>query len=309
LVLLLLLEPSAMSKILIVDDDTRTAQLIAAELNKAGHQCGIRANGNDVLEIAQKESLDLLILDVMLPDISGFEICRQVRRDGDLYVLPIVFVSAMNGVEEIQHGLEQGADAYITKPFQIQELINQISRLLQITTHSDYIDEITESPNAEGIRKLIQQHISRNETFSLVYTETEGMREIYKDLSEENRNKILRHAARALKKYGNNFSSELFNVGHMGGGHFISIVPEAEAQQYCKHVRRGWHKHKDYLNEKIDNVDINRPGLLEMNFCITTHELGEYVSAAHLIDTISKIHKMADTMGSVGGIQVDRRIL
>lgn len=296
-----------MSKILIVDDDTRTAQLIAAELNKAGHNCGIRPNGKDVLDIAQKESLDLLILDVMLPDTSGFEICRQVRRDVDLYTLPIVFVSAMSGEEEIQHGLEQGADAYITKPFEILELINQINRLLQITTHSDYLDKVTESPNAEGIRKLIQQHISRNETFSLVYTETEGIRDIFNEVSEEDRSKILRHAARALKKYGNDFPDELFSVGHMGGGHFISIVPEAEAQQYCKLVRRGWHKHKEYLNEKIKNVDIDRPGLLEMSFCITTHELGQYVSATQLIDTISKMHKMADSMGSVGGIQVDRR--
>lgn len=296
-----------MSKILIVDDDTRTAQAIAGALTQAGHQCEIRPNGEGILQIAQKESLDLLILDVMLPDTSGFEICRQVRRDGDLYVLPVVFVSAMNGDEEIQHGLEQGADAYITKPFEIQELINQINRLLQITTGSDHVDKVTESPNAEGIRKLIQQHISRNEIFSLVYTVIEGIREIYSNISEESRYKILRHAARALKKYGNNFSHELFSVGHLGEGHFISIVPESDAQPYCKHVRRGWHKHKEYLNEKIDDIDINQPGLLEMTFCITTHELGQYVSATHLIDTISKMHKMADTMGSVGGIQIDRR--
>jgi len=296
-----------MSKILIVDDDTRTATLIADELKKAGHQCGIKPNGDGVLRIAQKESLDLLILDVMLPDTSGFEICRQVRGDDELYVLPIVFVSAMNGEEEIQHGLEQGADAYITKPFQIQALINQINRILQITTHSEYRDAVTESPNAEGIRKLIQQHISRNESFSLVYTEMEGVRDVFGDLDETDRHKILRHAARALVKYGIEFPDNLFNVGHMGGGHFISIVPEADSKKYCKHVRLGWHKHRDYLNEKISGVDITRLGLLEMNFCITTHETGQYVSATQLIDTISKMHKMADTIGSVGGIQVDRR--
>ena len=121
-----------MAKILIVDDDDQTAQQLASELKNAGHQCAIRNDGTEVLKIAEKSDIDLLLLDVMLPGTSGFEICRQIRRDKKTYMLPIIFVSSMSDEAEIEHGLAQGADGYITKPIDMQAFLQHVDRILRM---------------------------------------------------------------------------------------------------------------------------------------------------------------------------------
>ena len=120
------LDTMFMAKIMIVDDDPQAADQIASQLKTRGHSCAVMNDGEGVLEVARKTDLDLLILDVMLPSTSGFEVCRQVRRDDALYMLPILFVSSMNDEAEIQHGLEQGADGYIAKPIESQAFLQRV---------------------------------------------------------------------------------------------------------------------------------------------------------------------------------------
>src|SRR5690606_30808149 len=114
------------AKILIVEDDPRAAEVLGRSLTAAGHTCSIESTGARVLERARQDTPDLLVLDVMLPGTSGFEICRRVRADAHLYTLPILIVSAMRGEEEVMHGLAQGADDYVVKPFEPAQVVQRV---------------------------------------------------------------------------------------------------------------------------------------------------------------------------------------
>lgn len=111
------------AKILVVEDEPALAKLIAYNLAQAGYSVVTAGTGYDGLEAARSETPDLILLDVMLPDIDGFDVCRELRRRSSV---PVIFLTARG--EEIDRvlGLELGADDYVTKPFSPRELVARV---------------------------------------------------------------------------------------------------------------------------------------------------------------------------------------
>ena len=302
-----------MAKILIVDDDNQTAQRIANELKSAGHHCAIRHDGTGVLEIAGKSELDLLLLDVMLPGTSGFEICRQIRRDENIYMLPIIFISSMNDDAEIEHGLAQGADGYITKPIDIRAFMQRIDRMLKNNHDSDYVDAITGLPNNEGTRRLIQQYVTRDEPFALVYIELMHLKQLIVHSKADGRDKALRHLTRALRHCAETMKFDHYAFGHLGGGHFMGVIPSDKAETFCKKMLHSWHKHMKSFYEsaelKIQHADaVARDEVLDLGICVTFRGSKEHITAQQILDTVSRIHKTSYNEGQPG-IHMDRRVL
>jgi len=299
------------AKILIVDDDTATASRIAQELTGAGHACAVQSSGRDVVDIAKKESLDLIVIEAMLPDVSGFEVCRRIRSDATLFTLPVLFLSAMGSPEEIQHGLEQGADDYVTKPCDPRQFSQRVEALLRSSATEDYIDHLTELPDAAGSRKRIQSFITRKRAFAVVYAEVLNLRGFSTRQNEAGRNKVLRHVARALKGCGENFRDPEFMVGHLGGGYFICVVPAGEARTYCTKVQRSWRNHIKSLYASLHTShrteESASPDPLDLLLCVTSRKKNEPVSAQHILDTLSRIRRTVGDV-TVGSIHMDRRL-
>lgn len=116
-----------MAKILIVEDETLINNLIAKHLSLVGHSCLSVYDGVTALEMIREQPPDLIILDVMLPGIGGFDLVKLV---GDV---PVIFVTAKNGMEDKLKGLTLGADDYIVKPFEMQELLARVRIVLRRT--------------------------------------------------------------------------------------------------------------------------------------------------------------------------------
>ena len=112
-----------MSKILIVEDEVKIARFIELELKYEGYEVEVAHNGRDGLEKALHNNIDLMVLDIMLPELSGIEVCRRVRLESDL---PIIMLTAKDDVTDKVAGLDMGADDYMTKPFAIEELLARI---------------------------------------------------------------------------------------------------------------------------------------------------------------------------------------
>jgi DNA-binding response OmpR family regulator len=115
-------------KILIVEDEWKIARFLQMELDHEGFATSIEANGRRALERIILEGFDLVLLDVMLPDMDGIEVCRRVR---EVSAIPIIMVTAKDEIEDKVVGLDMGADDYLTKPFAIQELLARIRAALR----------------------------------------------------------------------------------------------------------------------------------------------------------------------------------
>ena len=120
-------------KILLVDDEPDTIDVLRVALSGAGFALQSAADGVRAVVLARDENPDLIILDVMMPELTGFEVCRIIRRDPNTSRIPIVLLTARSAVDDRILGFEAGADDYITKPFSPRELVLRVRSVLART--------------------------------------------------------------------------------------------------------------------------------------------------------------------------------
>lgn len=118
------------AKILAVDDEPELTDLMHYHLVRAGHAVTTAANGWEAIHAVRQERPDIILLDLMLPDLDGFGVCEILRRDPKTAIIPIVIVSAWSSPDSRNLGLELGALDYLTKPFSPQELVARVNRLV-----------------------------------------------------------------------------------------------------------------------------------------------------------------------------------
>jgi len=118
-------------RVLVVDDEAPITELLSTALRYMGYEVTTARTGSAALESASKSPPDLVVLDVMLPDIDGFEVCRRLRADGDF--VPVIFLTARDAEDDRVTGFIRGGDDYVTKPFSLEELTLRIAALLRRT--------------------------------------------------------------------------------------------------------------------------------------------------------------------------------
>lgn len=123
-----------MHKITVVDDDRDIRELIEIILSQAGFQVSIAADGDTALKNIQDNPPDLILLDVRLPGMSGYEVCRRIKHIPMLADVPVVFLTARGQLEDIRQGLEAGAAEYFLKPFSPRDLVEKIQALIPFYT-------------------------------------------------------------------------------------------------------------------------------------------------------------------------------
>jgi DNA-binding response OmpR family regulator len=118
-------------KVLIVDDEPNIVTALEFLLKRSGYDVLLATNGAEALEQVERHRPDVVLMDVMMPIKSGYEVCQRMREQPDLAQIKIVMLSAKGSEAEVSKGLSLGADLYITKPFSTQELVETIHRLFE----------------------------------------------------------------------------------------------------------------------------------------------------------------------------------
>ena len=211
------------SKILIVEDDRDIAGMVEYNLREEGYETLSAFNGEDGVKLAKKESPDLVILDIMLPIINGFEVCRILKKEQITADIPVIILSAKSQETDKVVGLELGADDYITKPFSPRELIARIrailrrGRALSINSYIERGDIVIDSSK----HKLMV----RQKDVSLTFTEF----------------KLLEFLAR---RPGMVFSRDQILDGVIGDN---ALVCDRTVDAHVKSLRRKLGKAKNYI--------------------------------------------------------------
>lgn len=131
-------------KILIVEDDKHIRQLVKYNLEKAGFKCTTTITAEEALEVLDKESVDLIILDIMLPKMDGFELCKIIKQDKKFSHIPILMLTAKGEEMDRVIGFELGADDYVVKPFSVRELILRVKTILKRGKPKEFTKDILE---------------------------------------------------------------------------------------------------------------------------------------------------------------------
>ncbi len=122
---------SGLKKILVVDDDPYILMSLEFLMKKNGYDVMVARNGTEALDLVEKQVPQVVLLDIMMPDVDGYEICKHIKASKKLKEAKVVFMSAKSKEADIKKGYELGASLYITKPFSTREMMKQIKELME----------------------------------------------------------------------------------------------------------------------------------------------------------------------------------
>ena len=154
-------------KILIIDDSADALAVAKTRLAHEGHEILCAGGGREGLETAGRETPDLILLDVDMPDMNGFEVCRRLKENTATFSTPVIFLSGSGGIDDKVKGLDLGAADFVTKPFDAYELRARVRAVLRTKHLQDLlrecalIDPLTELPNRRALDERLRQEWAR----------------------------------------------------------------------------------------------------------------------------------------------------
>ena len=162
-------------RILIVEDDAELAELLTASLNANGFEAVAAGTGTEAMQLVHDEEFQLVILDILLPDTTGYDLCNRLRGQRRTQSWPILFLTEKRGRDDRLHGLELGVVDYITKPFDMTELRLRIRNTLQRATQHATMNAVTELPDAPLVLLRLSALAERSDPWALVIVAADGM--------------------------------------------------------------------------------------------------------------------------------------
>ncbi|WP_105614567.1 response regulator transcription factor [Vallitalea okinawensis] len=151
-----------MQKVLIIEDEQNVLDVVQVYIEKAGYEVYTAINGNDGLALFNEHNPDIIVLDLMLPDISGEEICQAIRRKSNV---PILMLTAKSTVDDRITGLSLGADDYLIKPFSPRELVIRVRTILRRSLSTEPLFDMISFNNNDLKIDAVQQQVYKNEQF------------------------------------------------------------------------------------------------------------------------------------------------
>jgi len=228
------LERDGKLMILLVDDAPTNIQMLNETL-KDGYHLFFATNGRDALRIASESLPDLILLDVIMPDMDGYEVCRTLKADPLLRDIPIIFITAMNQQEDEAIGLELGAVDYIAKPFNSTIVRLRIRNQIELKRQRDllarlsHLDGLTGIPNRRALDDALGRELRRGirslRPLSLLMMDIDYFKAYNDSCGHLSGDDCLRAVARSLKV---TLGRAADFVGRYGGEEFLAILPETD---------------------------------------------------------------------------------
>ncbi len=162
------------NKIFIVEDDVEVADMLRAFFGAQGYDIGTATWGEEAVKLIQEDVPDVVLLDIRLPDINGYEVCRRLRQNRRTQHLPVIFLTERRERSDRLAGLEMGAVDYITKPFDIQELRLRVRNALRRSQLQSLHNPITGLPEGPLVKEQLEAHMQKAE-WGIVFTAVRGL--------------------------------------------------------------------------------------------------------------------------------------
>jgi two-component system, cell cycle response regulator len=222
-------------KILLIDDSDEALAVAKARLAHEGHDLIFAHDGKEGLEAADREQPDLVLLDVDMPGLSGFEVCRRLKENAATCLTPVIFLSGSSGTEDRVKGLDLGAVDFVTKPFDAFELRARVRAALRTKHLQDLlrryalIDPLTELPNRRALDERLRQEWARilrhGGRVSVVMADIDHFKNVNDLFGHPVGDEILRQVARLLAQG----CRETDTPTRYGGEEFVIVAPETTA--------------------------------------------------------------------------------
>lgn len=241
--------------VLIVDDNRTNSTFCEKLLSRSGYETAVCSSGEEAMDFMGKNTPDLILLDIVMPGIDGFQFCDQLKRTPRLKDTPVIFLSAMNDETSIINGFKCGGVDFITRPFRAQELIARTRTHIELKKAKEKLltmavtDELTGLFNRRYFMNRLNQEFERVKRYESIFTFIMIDIDYFKRINDTHGHLagdcVLRNAADIMKK-----SLRLSDtVGRIGGEEFAILLPETEIEYGVEIAER--------LRKKIDESELD----------------------------------------------------
>ncbi|HEX9123953.1 MAG TPA: response regulator [Actinomycetota bacterium] len=254
--------------ILVVDDDPDIARFVEVNLRSAGYEVAVASDGEAALQKASELRPDLVLLDVMMPRIDGFEVAQRLRRNPQTANTSIIMLTAKALSTDKVLGLTAGADDYIIKPFDPIELLARVKGTLRRAKEMRNLSPLTGLPGNIRIQEEIERMVREGRAFAVLYSDLDNFKAYNDQKGFVRGDRLIQATARIIQDAVVEFAGSEGFVGHVGGDDFVAITAPEVAEDVAKRVVERFDAtiHEFYEREDLDRgyVEVeDRKGVLQ----------------------------------------------
>jgi DNA-binding response OmpR family regulator len=217
-------------RILVVEDDFDISNMLRIYFSGQGYDVQVAPRGGDALTLTRKQMPQLIVLDIMLPDMDGYAVCRELRQTTRTSHIPIIFLTQKDERSDKIAGLELGADDYITKPFDIEELKLRVKNAIDRVDREKSMDPRSNLPSSKLIEEQLRELMRATETWNYIdlkINQFDSFQEVYGFVAST---EVLRFMALLISEIADELGTPDDFVGHAGNDNFIIITYSTKAQ-------------------------------------------------------------------------------
>ncbi len=273
-------------RMLIVEDDYDISNMLRIYFQSNGYEVAVAQRGEDALEMCRKQLPHIIVLDIMLPDMDGYDVCRELRGNLRTSHVPIIFLTQKDERSDKIHGLELGADDYITKPFDLEELKLRVKSAINRATIQSLTNPTTGLPGGRLIEDQLRQLVRRSD-WGIIYANIQGFsafNEVYGFVAGE---EVLRFVGMVMSQTVDSLGTPNDFIGHIGGDDFIVITTKALTKPIVQELKRrfdegvgthyDWKTRQDgYLIVRDDQGNEKRVDLMKLAIGVVAADDGPF---------------------------------
>src|ERR671935_1242992 len=222
--------------ILVVDDDPDIARFVEVNLRSAGYEVAVAGDGEEALDRADDIRPDLVLLDVMMPRLDGFEVAQRLRKNPQTANTSIIMLTAKALSSDKVTGLQSGADDYIIKPFDPIELLARVKGTLRRAQGKRELSPLTGLPGNIRIQEEIERAVREDRPFAVLYSDLDNFKAYNDQKGFVRGDQLIKTTALIVQDAVVEFSGSEGFVGHVGGDDFVALVPPDYAEDVAKRI-------------------------------------------------------------------------
>jgi len=224
------------TNILVVEDELFLRTTLQMLLERAGYRVRTAVDGEDALQKIREELPSLVLLDVVMPKMDGYEVCGRIKGDVTTASVPVIMLTGMADHQDKLRGLRGGANDYITKPYEKDELLARVNNMLLWSLMQREANPLTGLPGNTAIESEVRQRLAANEQFTFMYIDIDHFKAFNDYYSFRKGDEAIRVTASILTTAASVEGSGRDFVGHVGGDDFVMIVDSARAHAIAEMI-------------------------------------------------------------------------
>jgi DNA-binding response OmpR family regulator len=284
----------AQKRILIVEDDPDTAEMLRIYFQAQGYEVVMAAWGNDALELCQNRAPDLIIQDIRLPDIDGYQVVSELRRNLRTSQIPIIFLTEKKARADKIAGLKLGAVDYITKPFDMQELRLRVRNALRRAGYASLVSPVSGLPGKQVAEDRLEKLLTEDH-WALLYisiSEVQSFSETYGFVASDD---VLRAVGVIVSNVVDEFGTAGDFVGHITQSDFILVTREDKAQDILDKLAARLDRTFNYFYPFKDLEDGKAIAPMSAQVGIATAATGSYGDSRAILETAMQARRQVAT--------------